>query len=125
MKKFLTAVAVLLAGISVASAQNATTPTKKVPPPSSINAGGTITGNSGSESNRAAHGSMAPKKMQKTAYVVHGKSRFCTKAKTGKELNCKYATMAACKKIAVPGTKLCMQNPKMATTGAGASTKMR
>ncbi|HZD92007.1 MAG TPA: hypothetical protein VE224_18045 [Pseudolabrys sp.] len=66
--------------------------------------------------------------MQKTGgYNVTGHSAFCTKTRTGKELNCKFASRASCEKIAKPGNKTCMANPKMAT-GSGMmkhSSKMK
>ncbi len=112
--------AALIAGISAAGAQNAATPNQKVPPPSSINAGGYTTpaAKSGSETTGAAQAGAAGK-MGKTAFTVKGKSRFCIKTPTGKSLNCKYTTMAACQKIAKPGHKVCISNPKIGTTGAG------
>jgi hypothetical protein len=58
MKKLttMTAIVTLIAGVSFAHAQNATTPGNKTPPPSSINAAspGTQDGKSGTESTAAA-----------------------------------------------------------------------
>ena len=117
------AAAMLAASFSVASAQNAANPNQKDPPPSSINSGG-YTGaaaKSGSETTGAAEGgamSKQGKAMGKSS--VKGKSRFCSKPRTGSEgLNCVYATRAACQKVAQPGNATCVPNPNLGTTGAG------
>jgi hypothetical protein len=112
-----TAIAALIAGVSIASAQNAATPSNKVPPPSSINAGkatGSGTAKSGSESTGAAHSSMSSGKMN-----VTGKSKFCISTAPGSNgLECKFASMAACEKAAKVQNRQCQKNPKMAgTTG--------
>lgn len=119
--------AALIAGISGVSAQNAATPNQKVPPPSSINAGG-YTGaaaKSGSESTPAAKGNVGTK-MGKTAANVVGNMAFCTRPRSGPaQLNCEYATMAECQKIAQPGNKRCVSNPQFGTTGAGSGMNMK
>ncbi len=57
--------------------------------------------------------------MSKSAYTVKGTRAYCTKTATGSSLNCQYASMAACEKVAKPGTKICMRNPHTGTTGSG------
>jgi hypothetical protein len=110
----MTAIAALVAGISVASAQNAATPNNTTnPPPGSINAGDR-TGTSGSETTGAATNSSG-----KSAKMVTGKSKFCITAAAGSNnLDCKFARIAACEKEAKLEHKTCQPNPNLnATTG--------
>ena len=88
----LTAVAALIAGMSIASAQTS--------PSNSMDKG-------------AATTKMAP---APKAAAANGK--FCTETKTGGVLNCKFATLADCKKAAKPNDETCAANPKSGTTGA-------
>lgn len=107
------AAAALVAGMSIAGAQNAPT-TNTNTPPNSINKGSQATKPSGAESERAAQmkgGKMANQK-------VAGKSKFCLETSPGGALNCKFASMSACQKAGKAGNKQCVTNPKMGTTGA-------
>ena len=92
MKTFttLTAVAALIAGISIASAQ---TPT-----------------------NQGKAGSMGSSSMQGSQTIGSGK--FCITGKAGDAMNCKYASLAACEKDAKLNNQTCSPNPTSGTTGS-------
>ena len=85
-----TAIAALIAGISVAQAQ------------------GTM-GKSGSSSTSGS-GMQAPR--------TTGNGAFCIATSPGGPLNCKYASMAACEKDAKAQNLNCSANPKKGTTGS-------
>jgi hypothetical protein len=108
----LTAVAALIAGISIASAQNAGGSSSS---PSSINKGmntGTPNaGQSGSESSTTAMKSGGT--MEKQAM---GNGKFCIETTPGGSVQCKYASLATCEKDAKPQGLRC--SPKSATTGS-------
>jgi hypothetical protein len=115
MKTFTTlaTVAALIAGISVASAQNAGGNTAPGGSPSNINKGmstGTpMSGQSGTESGGAA---MRKGGMDKQA----GNSPFCIEISKGGSLECKYASLSACEKDAKAQGLQC--SPRAATTGS-------
>ncbi|HEY1472522.1 MAG TPA: hypothetical protein VGF53_00400 [Pseudolabrys sp.] len=87
----LTAVAALIAGMSIASAQTS--------PPSSSGAGGSMS-NSGATANAT------------------GSGKFCIEVSKGGSLQCKYASNAACEKDAQPQGLRCAPNPNQGTTGS-------
>jgi len=123
-----TAAAMLAAGISVASAQNTAGRAPAETSPSNLNTGSALGSHpqSGSETTGAAQSGMmskSSKKMRKSAYSIKGKRRFCSKTASGNALNCNYASMAACEKVAKPGGKVCVNNPRMGTTGMGVKSK--
>ncbi|MBI5910690.1 MAG: hypothetical protein HY848_12150 [Betaproteobacteria bacterium] len=93
----LTAVAALIAGMSIASAQMA--------PPS------------GSSTSSPGASGAAPGAAQQAT----GSGQFCIEAAPGGALNCKYASMAACEKDAKAQNQKCAPNPKASTTGSGQS----
>ena len=98
------AAAALLAGLTLASAQNAPT-TKVNPSPNSINKGLLDPTPSGAESRKAATGIPAK---------VVGKGKFCVESPAG-SLNCKFASMDACQK---KSTNLnCVARPAPSTVG--------
>jgi len=117
----LTAAAALIAGMSlvninVASAQNPAGKSGDVSSPSNLNKG-SDTGKpaqSGSESKSTARGGM------KRAAVI-GKSRYCIAGPRG-GLNCKFASMASCRKAAKSTGANCRTNPRMASSGTKPST---
>ncbi len=86
-----TAVAVLIAGISIASAQ--TSSMDKSSPM------GSSSSTTGSGSTQAT-----------------GSGRFCIQGASG-ALNCQYASLSACQK-AVKGSDTCSPNPNSGTTGS-------
>ena len=88
----LTAVAALIAGLSIASAQTTTPKSGAMAPPSS----------SSSMGQQAATGS----------------GKFCIETSAGGSLNCKYASLSACEKDAKAQNLNCSPNPKSGTTGA-------
>ena len=88
----LTAVAALIAGMSVAAAQ--TSPGSS--PPSKSN------------------DSMGAPQQQK----VTGTGKYCIEQSPGGALNCRYASLTSCQKAAKSGDQQCMPNPKSSTTGA-------
>lgn len=110
----LTAAVALIAGMSIASAQNA--PTNK---PSSMNKGSEPTTQSGSQAqpntmNKSGSASMSGSKMQ-----VTGTGKFCVEQSPGGGLDCKFASMAACEKEGKPNNRECKANPNTGgTTGA-------
>jgi hypothetical protein len=86
----LTAVAALIAGISLAAAQTSTAPKS---------------GAMGSSSSMGAQ-------QQAT-----GSGKFCLEGAPGGALNCKYASITDCQKDAKDGQK-CSANPNSGTTGS-------
>jgi hypothetical protein len=88
----LTAVAALIAGVSIASAQMS-------PSTGSPNA----SGSSG----------MAGSSQQAT-----GSGKYCLEASSGGALSCKYASLAACQKDAKAQGQTCAPNPNAGTTGS-------
>lgn len=109
----LTAVAALVVGMSIASAQNSTNQTPQNQSPSSLNKGSQPNAASGSESNGAA--------MQKKAAVGNqqatGSGKFCVEVSAGGSWDCKYANLAACEKDGKPQNRQCHPNPNTGTTG--------
>jgi hypothetical protein len=92
--------AVLVLGISAASAQNQPT-TNVAPPPNSINKGST-TKPSGAEAQPAAHNS-APR--------VTGRAKFCSETAGGRLLRCRYRSMKTCEKSKAHGNLRCVARP--------------
>jgi hypothetical protein len=84
----LTAVAALIAGVSIAQAQ----------------------GTMGKTSPSTSGGMQAPQ--------ATGSGAFCIATSPGGSLNCKYASLAACEKDAKPQNLNCSPNPKKSTTGS-------
>jgi len=97
----------LLAGLSVAYAQNAPT-TKQVDSPANINEGSPATHTSGSESQNAAK--------KNDPGRVAGKGKYCTEM-AGK-LDCRFASMKSCQSATKSSNFQCVLNPNMGTTGA-------
>jgi hypothetical protein len=113
----LTAIATLIAGISIASAQNAGGPAGSSASPSNINKGSdpsTPAGSqSGSESGSTAKQSGGMKDR------VAGKGKFCIQvSKSGSGVECTFATLEACTKDAQPRGLQCSPNPNLGTTGS-------
>jgi hypothetical protein len=104
----LSAAAVLLvAGLSVANAQNQPT-TNSSPPPNSINMGSTAhSGRSGAESQPVA---------KNGAVRIIGDARYCTRGRDH-VLHCHFRSMASCEKHGHHGNLACVARPS-ATTGA-------
>ena len=92
----LTAVAALVAGLSIASAQTTT-------PKSGANSAAM-----GSSSSSSSMGRQA----------ATGSGKFCVETSPGGSLNCKYASLAACQKDAKAQNLNCSPNPNSGTTGA-------
>jgi hypothetical protein len=112
----LTAIAALVAGISIASAQNPGGQTGSGASPSNINKGADPSGaaKSGSESGGTAMQSGGSK-----GRVATGNGKFCIQlSKTNSGLNCKFASMDACSKEAQAQNLQCEPNPNLGTTGA-------
>lgn len=89
----LTAIAALVAGMSIANAQQTTTPKS---------------GAMGSSSSSSSMGRQA----------ATGSGKFCIETSAGGSLNCKYANLAACQKDAKAQNLNCAPNPNSGTTGA-------
>jgi hypothetical protein len=92
----LTAIAALVAGLSIANAQTAT-------PKSGANSG--AMGSSSTSSNMGQQ-------------AATGSGKFCIETSAGGSLNCKYANLAACQKDAKAQNLNCAPNPNSGTTGA-------
>jgi hypothetical protein len=86
----LTAVAALIAGISIANAQ------ATAPKPGAAN-------NS---------------TMGSTKRIATGSGKYCIETSPGGALNCKYASLAACQKDAKANNRACSPNPNAGTTGS-------
>jgi hypothetical protein len=86
----LAAVAALIAGVSVASAQMS---------PTAPSAG----------DNSATSG---------TSQQVTGTGKYCIESSPGGALNCRYASLDACQKVAQSSNAQCAPNPKSSTTGS-------
>jgi hypothetical protein len=113
----LTAIAALIAGISIASAQNAGGPAPEGASPGNINKGEVGTdsggGQSGNESGRIAR---QPGGMNKK---VSGNGRFCIEISKGGSVECTFASLEACTRDAQPRGLQCSANPNaMGTTGS-------
>ncbi len=106
----LTAIAALIAGLSLASAQNSAT-TSSQASPSDLNKSN-MPKTSGSQSPSTT--GQASGTMNK----VTGKSKFCITMSPGGSMDCKYASMDACQKAAKSGKGTCSANPNSSTTGA-------
>jgi hypothetical protein len=111
------AVAALIAGMSLANAQNAGGPAGQSASPSNINKGSDqsspMGAQSGSESGNAAM------KSGGTNDRVVGTGKFCVQvSKSGNGVDCKFASMDACAKEAQPRGLQCSPNPNMGTTGS-------
>ena len=91
----LTAVAALIAGISIASAQ--------MSPSSSSPGAGSVTSGSSQQAT--------------------GTGKFCIETSPGGALNCKYASLSACQKDARADNKQCAPNPNSGTTGSSSNMK--
>lgn len=115
----MTAVAALIAGISIASAQNGTNNDQNAAP-NSINKGALAKPESGSQKmNPGTSSGKQAQSGQMGRQVASGRSKFCVETTPGGALDCKYASMAACEKDAKPQNHLCQPNPNMGgTTGS-------
>ena len=111
----LTAVAALIAGMSIASAQNAGGAAPAGASPSNINKGSsdTTSTQSGAQSGGSAMQSGGANKGR-----VAGTDKFCIETSKGGGLDCKFASMALCEKEAQPRNVSCSPNPTMGTTGS-------
>jgi hypothetical protein len=102
----LTAVAALVAGISIAAAQAPT-----------MDRSQTSDKASGTQLDMNSAGTK-PGKSQ-----VTGNAAFCINTSASGALNCKYASMAACEKDAKSQNLNCSPNPKKSTTGTNPNSK--
>lgn len=118
MKTFmtLTAVAALVAGMSIANAQNAGGAAPPGASPSNINKGaddGKGTSQSGNESSKTA----AQPAKGKDKKVV-GNGQFCMEMSGSDGLECRFTSLDACVKEGKPNGRNCSQNPNLGTTGS-------
>jgi hypothetical protein len=108
----LTAIAALVAGISIASAQNQGGQKGSDASPSNINKGADTNG-------AAKSGSTAMQPGGSKSRVATGTGKFCVQiSKSSGSLNCKFASMDACEKEAQAQGLQCQPNPNSGTTGA-------
>jgi hypothetical protein len=111
----LTAIAALIAGISIASAQNMGGSAAPGGSPSNINKGSINSTQSGSENSGTA---MQSGGQMNTNKHFTGNGKFCLETAAGGSLQCNYASLAACQKDGKPNNRQCAPNPKMGTTGS-------
>jgi hypothetical protein len=112
----LTAIAALVAGISIASAQNAGGPAGQNASPSNINKGADPSTRAGAQSGSESSGAAMQAGGAKGR--VTGTGQFCVEVSKGGGINCKYASITACEKDAQPQGLQCSPNPQQGTTGA-------
>ena len=114
----LTAIAALIAGISLASAQNQGGAAPQGASPSNINKGADDSTKSGAQSGSESSGTA-----MKSGGAINpgrqvGNGQFCVEISKGGGIDCKYASMTACEKDAQPQGLQCSANLKQGTTGA-------
>ncbi|MBI3705710.1 MAG: hypothetical protein HY244_18095 [Rhizobiales bacterium] len=110
----LTAVAALIAGISIASAQNPASQSPQASP-SDMNKSN-MPKASGSQTPATTGQSSSGSSMNKQ--TATGTGKFCVEVSKGGSLNCKFASMDACQKEAKAQGLNCSPNPNSGTTGA-------
>jgi len=116
----LTAVAALIAGMSIAGAQNMPSNPVENSSPNQINKGSLPDKNSGTQSQRAAHA------RAKSGPSVTGSARYCLQATPGSStLDCRYRSMASCQQAAKPNFKNCVENPRTARAKTRSTTGSR
>ncbi len=128
----LTAVAALVAGVSVASAQmsptvkgGAQTQNKNAAQSTTGSGTGsehtaksaTVKGGAETQNKNAAQSKMGSD-MVNSEHKVFGKAKFCITEGRAGGLKCTYKTMASCEKAAKPKGATCSTNPSIGTTGA-------
>jgi hypothetical protein len=113
----LAAVAALIAGMSLANAQNAGGPAGPNASPGNINKGSDPSSPKGAQSGSESSGTAM--KSGGTKDRVVGTGKFCVQvSKSGSGVECKFASMDACTKEAQPRGLQCSPNPNMGTTGS-------
>jgi hypothetical protein len=113
----LTAVAALIAGISLASEQNMGGSASPNASPSNINKGDDSSTKAGAQSGSESSGTAKQAGAMKNR--VTGTGKFCIQvSKSGGGIECRFANLATCTKEAQPRGLQCSQNPNMGTTGA-------
>jgi len=113
----LTAIAALVAGISLASAQNQGGSAPQGASPSNINKGADESSKSGAQS--GSESSNTVKQSGGTSGRVTGNGKFCIQmSKSNGGLECTFASLEACTKDAQPRGLQCSPNPNMGTTGS-------
>ena len=121
------AVAMLAASMSIASAQNPAGSAGAKSSPSNLNKGSALSTQpqSGAQSKSGTMSKSGMKKSSKKKTRMTGRSKFCMTGRgSSNNLNCKFASMAACSKAAKPVGGTCVTNPKLGgTTGAGTGMK--
>ena len=113
----LTAVAALVAGMSIASAQNQGGTAAPGASPSNINKGADDSTKSGAQSGSQS-GSSAMQSSGATKGKVTGTGKFCIEISKGGGIECKFADLATCQKDAQSRDLQCSPNPNSGTTGA-------
>ncbi len=121
------AAAMLAASMSVASAQNPAGSAGAESSPSNLNKGSALSTQpqSGAQHKSGKMSKSGMKKSSKKKMRTTGRSKFCmTERGSSNNLNCKFASMAACTKSAKPVGRTCVPNPNLGgTTGAGTGMK--
>ena len=113
----LTAVVALIAGMSIASAQNAGGPAGPGASPSNINKGSSDAASPSTQSGSQSSGSAMQSGGMKDSRAA-GTGKFCVETTKGGGLDCKYVDLAACNKDAQPQNLKCSANPNAGTTGS-------
>jgi hypothetical protein len=112
----LTAIAALIAGMSIASAQNAGGQATGGASPSNINKGEVDSTRQGSQSGSESGGTAL--KSGGVAKHANGSGKFCIEISKGGGTQCTYASLTACEKDARPQGLQCSSNPNFGTTGS-------
>ena len=97
----LTAIAALVVGISIASAQNSGGAAGQNASPGNINKGADPSTRSGAQSGSESSGS-AMQSSGTSKGRVTGNGQFCVEVSKGGGVECKYTSMSACEKDAQP-----------------------
>ena len=115
----LTAVAALIAGMSIAAAQNAGGPAPADASPSNINKGSSRSTDIGSQSGTEAGSAAMQRGTANKSTNATGNGKFCIEvSKGGGSVQCRYASASACEKDAQAQGLQCSPNPNLGTTGA-------
>ncbi len=116
----LTAVAALIAGMSIAAAQNAGGPAPADASPSNINKGSSRSTDIGSQSGTEAGSAAMRRGAANKSTNATGNGKFCIEvSKGGGSVQCRARqTASACEKDAQAQGLQCSPNPKLGTTGA-------
>jgi hypothetical protein len=115
----LISVAALIAGMSIAVAQNQGGSAEPGASPSNINKGSDDTTRASSQSGNESKDTAMQRTGANKSVNATGSGKFCIEvSKGGGSVQCKYASVTACEKDAQVQGLQCSPNPNLGTTGA-------